>query len=100
MRGYASVNKISGVISSIYRWGDDRDFPSNIPVDADVEVITIDDIESSRVKPDCFKYDHATSEFFEFTPDPHGPQPLTKMELLEEKVSKNQSAIDYILMNF
>ena len=100
MRGYASVNKISGVISSIYRWGDDRDFPSNIPVGTDVEIITIEDIESSRVKPDCFKYDHATSEFVEFTPDPPGPQPQTEMELLKEKVINNQTAIDFILMNF
>ena len=100
MKGYAFVNKLTGLISSIQSWGDDRDLPVDVPISPDVEVITIEDIKSSHVKPDCFRYDHATSEFVEFTPAPPGPQPLTKMELLEEKVSKNQTAIDFILMNF
>ena len=93
MRGYALVDKTTGAISSIQKWSDDRDFPINITLGTNEEVITISDIASSPVKPDCFRYDHATRTFVAFVPIIIPPLP-TEMELLQQKVSINSKLLN------
>ena len=93
MRGYALVDKATGTISSIQKWSDDRDFPINITLGTNEEVITISDIASSLVKPDCYKYDHGISGFVSFIPIiiPLLPTP---MELLQQKVAINSKLLN------
>lgn len=90
-RGYALVNKSTGEIDSTIRWGDDRNFPSNYPVGANLEVKTIEDVENSPVKQDCFKYDHNIKKFVEFTPDPPAPQLPSENELLRVEIESLKS---------
>lgn len=100
MRGYATVNRLTGDIASIQSWKDDRDYPSDIPIDPETAIITIADVENSPVKQDHFRYDFTGLEFVEFTPDPPAPPQPTELELLKEQMAVNQGAIDFIIMNF
>jgi len=69
-RGYAFVNKTTGVINSICSWADDRDFDPTIPVDPSEEVIAFDDFDNSNIVHNNHKYDYALKTFVEFTPAP------------------------------
>ena len=69
-RGYAFVNKTTGVISSVCSWADDRDFSPTIPVDPSEEVIVFDDFDNSNIGHNNHKYDYVLKTFVEFTPTP------------------------------
>jgi len=76
------VNKLTGDISSICYWGDNRDYPTDVTLDANMEIQVVDDVENSPVKHDTHKYDHATISFVEFTPIPVVQAPYVEPEIL------------------
>lgn len=85
MRKHVVVDKETGNINSIQRWGDDREFPPEL-LSENEELITLADGENPTLKPDCFRYNHATSEFIEFIPEPSGLQTPSEIELLKVEI--------------
>lgn len=64
------VNKKTGEIASICYWGDDREYPVDIPLDADMEIRIVNDVENSPVKHDTHKYDHIAKMFIKSASTP------------------------------
>lgn len=61
MRKYVIVNMSSSIVEQIMRWGDNRDFPSDFPLNEGCSVVTVDNdyvIELGDV------YDTSTNEFY------------------------------------
>jgi hypothetical protein len=62
LRKYIIVDKLTGNVGQTYQWGEDRDFPTNIELKENEEVITVEDeIESIDVYN---TYDFATKKFY------------------------------------
>ena len=61
MRKYVIVNISNSIAEQIMQWGDDRDFPSNIPLSESDKLITVDsnvDVQYGDI------YNEITNEFY------------------------------------
>lgn len=63
MRTYAIVNTSTGQVMQTYQWGDDRDFPSSIPIEEGYELQVTED-----ENVDCFYHTDLKGNFFILEP--------------------------------
>ena len=81
-RKHVLIDKITNVASEIMQWGDDRDFPSNIIIDEDKKLITVDKgIEVTL--GDIYNPIDGSFTYAELPIIPHEP---TEIELLQDKI--------------
>ena len=81
-RKHVLIDKITNVASEIMQWGDDRDFPSNIIIDEDKKLITVD----NGIEVTLGDLYNPVDGSFSYTEPPVIPHEPTEIELLQEKV--------------
>lgn len=87
MRKFAIVDIATGEVKQTYQWLDDRDFPSNIPIDEGCELQ-----ETDMECVDCFYHTDLKGNFFIIEP--------TETELELERLKRELMDYENVLSDF
>ena len=89
MRKYVIINSKTGKILQIIKWGDDRDIPTNYPIQEGQEILTVDDVED--IQP-LDIYDSVSRRFYILD--------ITDNELEIESIKLKLSELELVLSDF
>lgn len=81
-RKHVLIDKITNVASEIMQWGDDRDFPSNITIDKNKKLITVD----KGIEVTLGDLYNSVDGSFSYAELPVIPYQPTEIELLQDKI--------------
>lgn len=103
MRKYVIIDTVKGSVDSIMQWGDDRDFPSNIVLELNQEMVTIDNEIDVIEYGDLYNFNTKL-----FTKAPY-VKPIilpTEIEILQSKIvtlqtelSSTKDVLDFLIMS-
>ena len=95
MRKYVIIDKTSGQVLQVMEWGDDRDFPSDYPLEENQKIVTV----SELIEVDLDNvYDDTTGLFYVLEPV-IVPQKKTEVEILQKEQTRQENRLSQIAID-